>query len=881
MSDRARVEAELDEEMQDHLAREIESNIASGMSPDEARSAAQRLVGSVALYTEECRDARSTRMVDSLVRDLRYAVRTLRRTPLFTLVAVATLALGIGANTTVYTFVDTILMRSLPARQPDQLVALNWGGMVNISYPNYVDFRGRNGVFSYLAACRYNPANVSVRGGENFRVWGYEASGNYFEMLEVQPFLGRFFTPAEDASPGANPVVIISHRFWQSRLGEDRNVVGRVIKINGRGFTVTGVAPSGFTGTELLWSGDYWVPMSMEQQIEPGTDWLHARGDQNVWVLGRLKSGVSHAQAEANLNQIAGQLAEAYPELLDRKMKFQLSRPGLIGQALRGPITNVGVVLMALALAGLLLACVNLAGMLLARASDRRREIGIRLALGASRLQLVRQMMTESFLLALSGGVIGVGVAWVACGLFSSLRLDVDIPIESSLHPDVNVMVFALGAALSSTLLFGLVPALQGARADVVPSLKGEPSQSSRRWRGWRTSRVSVRDMIVVGQLALSLILVTCSVLVVRSLQHALTLNLGFNPDNAVAVSFDLRMQGYSGERSRHFDADLTGKISKLPGIECAGIINAMPLSLGGENNSIVSRVDRPVPRPAERRAAVIYNITPDYLRAAGTKLLSGRTFDNHDREGAPAVAVINDAAAQWLFPNKRAVGNRIRFGTDPADPGTEVVGVVETGKYESIGEDTMFAVFRPVSQTGTGWTTLIIRSQRPANQVIDEVRRTVLDLDPELTLFHVGSVKDQLALPLFPARIVAVVLGVFGVLAMMLAAIGLFALMAYTVSRRTHEIGIRIALGAGANQILAAVFTRMATIFTVGLAIGTIVTLIVGKLLSAVLYGVSPHDPVSYIAAVLLLIAVAIAASWNPAARAIRTQPSQCLREQ
>jgi predicted permease len=872
---RQQIEGDLDAELQYHLEQEIRSGIEAGLSPEEAKLAAQRLVGSVPFYKEECRDAWGIGFVENLIRDLRHAARMLRRTPLFTAAAIMMLALGIGANTTVFTFVENILLRSLPVRDPQQLVVLNWGEMTNISYPNYVDFRDRNTVFSNLAAYRYNVASFSIQARENFRVYGYEASGNYFETLGVKPLLGRFFGPAEDDKPGANPVLVISHRYWTSRFAADPGVVGRVVKINGYPFSIIGVAPPSFSGTELIIAGDYWVPMKMMSEIEPGNDWLHSRGAQNLWTMGRLKPGVSAAQAAANLEQIAQQLARSYyPNDTAQRIRFHLSRPGLIGQALRRPITGFGVVLSGVAGAGLLLACMNLAAMLLARASDRHREVAIRLALGASRVQLLRQLMTESLLLAASGGLVGLGIAFGGCRLFSTWRLDFDIPLVTTLQPDAFVLCFTAALTLVTTVLFGLTPALQAIRTDVIPSLKNEPV--SGRFRRW-----SVRDFLVGGQIALSVILVICSVLVVRSLQHALTLNLGFNPDSAVSVSFDLKLQRYTEEGSRRFDAALVRKASTVSGFESVGIINNLPLRIGGENNEIITRTDRPVPKPSQWRAAVIYNISPGYLSAAGTKLLSGRNVNAYDNQGAPPVALVNEALVQLLFPSENSLGKRVRLSADPADPGLEIVGVVETGKYEYIGEDPHPAVFLPIAQTGTGWTTLVARTSLPSQQATEMLRKTVLDLDPELTLFNEGSLKDQLALPLFPARATAIVLGILGVLAMVLAATGLFALVAYAVSRRTHEIGIRMALGARPVQVLRPVLARTLVLCAAGISIGTLITLGAARLLSAILYGVSPRDPATYVTAVLLLTAVGLLACWNPAARAMRIDPARALREE
>ncbi len=869
---RGQAEAELENELRDHLEQETQENIRTGMTPEEAKFAAQRLVGSVALFKEECRDARGTAWIETSVRNVRYAARVLRAAPLFTTVAITTLALGIGANTTVFTFIENILLRPLPVRDPQQLATLNWGEAVNISYPNYLDFRDRNSVFSSLIAYRYNPVNMSLRARENFRVWGYEATGNYFETLGIAPFLGRFFGPADDNGRGAHPVVVLGYRYWQSRFAADPNVIGKAVKINGFPLTVIGVAPPSFTGTELIVTADYWVPVNMEGEIEPGNNWLDARGSGELWVMGRLKPGVTRGQAEANLDRMWRDLARAYPNMLVGKDKFHLSSPGLVGQALRGPITGFGYVLAAVAGAGLLLACVNLAGMLLARASDRHREIGIRLALGASKMQVAGQLMTESLLLAIGGGALGFFIAWSAARLFSSWHVETDLPFSTALHPDVLVLCFAAVVALATTLIFGLVPALQAIRTDLIPSLKNEPR--SKRLRRW-----SARDVLVVGQIALSTILVICSVLVVRSLQRALTLNLGFNPNGAVAVSFDLGLQRYSQERSRRFDATLLEKASSEPGLDAVGIISNVPLRMG-ESNEVFSRADRPVPPPAEARAAVIYNISPGYLRAAGTRLLLGRDVSARDRQGAPAVAIVNEALVQAIYGKENPLGKQLRLSGTP-EPGLQIIGVVETGKYESLGEDPHPAVFLPIAQSGTSWTTLVARTRLPAQTATEMLRKDVLDVDPQLTLFNTGSLKDQLALPLFPARAAAIVLGVFGVLAMVLAATGLFALMAYAVSRRTREIGIRMALGAKAGQVISAVFRRTVILCATGLSIGAIAALAGGRLLSAVLYGVSARDPVTYATAILIMTAVALLAVWQPAARAVHIDPARTLREQ
>lgn len=867
---RRQAEAELTAEFQDHLEQEIASNLRSGMAPDEARAAALRLIGPISYHQEQCRDSRGAAFLETFARDLRYAFHMLRRTPLFTAAAVITLGLGIGANTTVFTFIENIVLRQLPVQDARQLAFLNWGGNTNLSYPDYIDFRDRNRVFSDLIAYRYNPVSMSFQERDNYRAWGYEATGNYFEALGIKPLLGRFFSPVEDRTPDANPVLVISHRFWLNHFAGDPLAIGRQVRVNSYPFTVIGVAPPGFGGTELITNADFWVPMNMVGRIEPGSDWIRSRYAHNIWAMGRLRPGISRAIGEADLDRIARDLAAAYPDLIDTKDRFHLSEPGLIGNALRGPTTAFGVVLMCVGGLVLLLACVNLAGMLTARAADRQREIGIRLALGAGRGRLLRQLMTESLLLAAIGGAIGLAIAFGACGVFSSWHVNVDIPIATTLEPNAAVLAFTAAAALLTTLIFGLAPALQATRTDLIRSLKGGAAQR-RRW--------GVRDLIVTGQIALSVILVICSVLVVRSLQHALSLNLGFVPDHAVSASFDLRLQGYDQAGSRSFDAAVVAKASALPGMQAVGIIDNFPLRIG-ENNSVVSRTDRPVPPPSERHGAIIYKISPGYLQAAGTRLMLGRDIDDHDRRGAPSVAVVNQALTDLLFPKENPIGKHFRMTLNQADAGLEIVGVAETGKYESLGEHPKPVAFLPLAQSGTEETTLVARTALPPDRAVEMLRRTILDLDPALTLYSVGTLKDQLSFPLFPARAAAIVLGVFGVLAMVLAATGLFALMAYAVSRRTREIGIRIALGARTGTILSSVLNRTLKLCAAGILLGVLATLAGSRVLSAILYGVSPNDPLTYATAILLIALVAGLACWRPAAHAIRIDPGRTLRE-
>jgi predicted permease len=767
---RRKVEAELDDEMRFHVEQEVRANIQAGMTPDEARYAAMRLVGPVAVYKEQCREARGTGWIENLARDLRYASRVLRRSPVFTVVAIVTLALGVGANTTIFTVINTILFRPLPVKEPQQLVFFNRGDNVNMSYPDYRDFRDRNDVLSGMTAYRVIPMNMSVHGGKNFRIWGYEATGNYFDMLGVRSLIGRLFHPEDDDKPGAHPVVVLSYSCWQNYFAADPNVADRTVKINGLSYSVLGVAPRSFKGTELIMSPEVWVPMSMEAQIEPGNNWLDERGTTNVWVLGRLKAGITQTQADASLNRIAAQLAHEFPST-DEGIKIDLSPPGLIGKDLRGPFTAFAGVLMGVAGLVLLLACVNLAGMLLARAYDRRKEIAVRLAVGARRAQLVRQLLMESLLLAMAGSAAGFLLSLWLFHLFSLWHPPIDIPANTSLAPDVRVLLFTFIAALVTTFLFGLAPALEATRTDLVPALKNEAI--SERLRGWRLG-----DALVAAQIAMSVVLLISSVLVVRSLQHALSLNLGFNPNNAVSVSFDLGLQGYSEQRGRAFQRRLLETVSSIPGLHTIGTINNMPLRLGMSGIGVWI-AGKPKPLPSKMEWAVAYDISPGYLRAAGTRLLAGRDIDLRDRAGAPRVALVNETFLRKLLPGENAVGKHFRINGSDTGGSVEIVGVVEDGKYQSLGEDPTLAIFEPLAQHYNAWTTLVARTSLPPDEALRAIRNVVMKMDPELTLFNVGSLKDELAFPLFPARIAASVLGAFGLLAIVLAATGVFGVMA------------------------------------------------------------------------------------------------------
>jgi len=803
--------------------------------------------------------------MDHLLLDSRLALRRLRQSPGFTAAAILTLALGIGANTITFSALNKLILCPLPVERPDELVFLNTQGGTDLSYPAYRDVRDRIRTFSGLIAYRPAPVSLSLNGA-NAHLFGYEVSGNYFEVLGVKALLGRTLAPADDQKRLGHPVAVLSYAGWQRRFAGDPEVVGKSVKINGLAYTVLGVMPREFFGTELLLAPELWVPLAMEPQIEPGNDWLDNRNTWDCWVVGRRNPGVTAAQAEAELNTIVTQLSHDYREL--DGTRIVLSPPGLIGNMLRGGVVGAASVLMGVSGLVLLIACTNLANLLLARASDRRKEIAIRLTLGASRGRLIRQLLAESLVLSVAGAAGGVLVASWIVGFLASWRPPIDIPVNFDIPLDHRVLLFTAAAGLLTTLLFGLAPAIQSARTDFVSALKNSPGSFSR----WQS-----REFLVTAQIALSVVLLVATAMVLHSLQRALTINIGFNPRNAAVAAVDLGLAGYDESRGREFQRRLVEKIAALPGIQSAGLANTIPLSID-QSHTTTARADKPEPKPSELIHANFYMVDPGYFRTMQTRILSGRALDAHDRQGAPNVAIINRALADRLFPNENALGGRLAgWGTGPA----EIVGIAEDGKYGSLSDDNTPAVFWPILQHYNSTTVIIARSPLPSDQLVGLLRNAVRELDPTLPFYQAGSLDDHLSYPLFPAHVAASMLGAFGVLAIVLAATGVYGVMAYAVARRRREIGIRMAIGATQGQVMGLVMRRTTVLLVIGASLGALAALSVGGLLSPILYNVSPKDPAAFALAVLLMAAVALAAAWLPALHAARIEPSSALREE
>jgi len=810
--------------------------------------------------------------MQSLIKDIQYGVRNLLKRPSYTVIALLTLALGIGANTAIFSLVSTVLLRPLPVPHPEQLVEV-YGTMHNgsedtiQSYLNYKDYRDRNQTLSGLLAYRFVPVSISQE-SRNERAWGYLVSGNYFDVMGVPPFLGRYFRPEEDQTLSAYPVAVISYGCWQKRFASDTNVVGKQLSINGRSFTVIGVAPKDFRGTEIAFVPELFFPMMMAREIEPGSNWIESREDSNIFVVGRLKSGVTAAQAESELKAITLALAKEYPNE-NEGHGVKLAPPGLFIPDIRNSVIGFSTILMGVVALVLLLACVNLANLLLARATERRKELAIRLAVGASRARVIRQLITESVLLSLIGGLGGVMIAAWIIDAVAAIKLPTDITLVFDLHLDWRVLGFAILVSLITGVVFSLLPALQSSNLELVPALKDEASMG-----GFRKSRL--RNALVVAQIALSLVLLVCAGLVVRSLQKASQTRPGFTPENAVALSFDLGLQGYTEEKGKAFHRQLLERTKSIPGVRSAALTSVVPLTLDYSSTSIYVE-GQPFNGSSDLPLAIPNEISPNYFHTMEIPL-RGRDFADREDKTESRVAIVNETFARKFFPGQEAIGRRFNY-SGPDKPYWEIIGVAADGKYNSLGEEPKAAFYRPILRDYSTSATLVARTTGDSNAALTTLRGELAHLDPTLPLYNVETLSEHMNVPLFPFRMAAIVLGSFGILAIVLAAIGVYGVMSYVVAGRTREMGVRIALGAKRRDVLFLIVRQGMSLAFIGLGIGLVVALGVTQLLTKILFGVSAFDPPTFVAVCALLAAVAALSSYLPARRATKVDPLVALR--
>jgi predicted permease len=869
---RRRKDADFQAEVEAHLAMEADEIRSEGSANDpDAETAARREFGNVLRAQEQFYQSSCWLWLDHLRRDVAYALRVLRRNPGFTTVAVISLALGIGVNALVFSVVNALVLRPLPVDHPEELrVVENNQFHLGQSFPAYRDLRDQNQVFSGLLGVRVVQLELDSREGAA-RTWGYLATGNYFDVLGVHPALGRFFHQEDDRVPGGSPYAVLSYATWQSRFAGHADVLGRTIRINRQPYTIIGVAPREFHGTEVFYWPEVWVPMMMQAQIEPGNSWLEEPGSFNTWVIGRLKPGITSAQATGNLNTIAHSLALKNP-VQNEGMKFNLSQPGLMGNVIGGPVRAFSFGVLTLAGLVLLTACANLASMVTARGADRQREVAIRLSVGATRWRVQRQALTETVVLALLGGIAGLGLATLLAQLLSTWRAPLDFPVQFDVQPDWRVFLFAAAISLITGVLFGLAPARSAVKTDAHAVLKGEPS-------AWRGRRIAFRDVLVVTQVAICFVLVSACLLSLRGLQRTLTVPLGFDPHGVTVAAFDLGLAGYTTERGRDFQRRALTALENLPGVQSAAYSNSVPLSID-ENTSTVYAENHPPPRAGEALSAITYEVSPNFLTTMGIQLLAGRDFTWHDDSKSPRVAIVNHAFGRKVLGVDNPLGKRFHVGSGTTI--LEVVGVTEDGKYGSLTESQQLAIFLPAPQQYNTTTTMIVRSALPEQELTGRMRQAVANLDPDLPLFGVGGLGSLLSFAFLPAHASAIALSAFGILAIMLAITGIYGLVAYSVAQRTHEIGIRVAIGAGPAQVVKLVLGRTFKLLAAGSMIGLLMAVVSTRFMSSVIFGVGTSADMPAFAVVLLTIGLlGTISTWAPTRRALRIDPTSALRHE
>ncbi len=865
----SRVNGEIKDELRSHIQLRADDLERSGLSRSEAERRARIEFGGCERFREECHEELRGHGLDTFLQDLRFALRTLRKSPGFVIISVLTLTMAIGANAVVFSLLNGIVLRPLNVPGPQSLYTIELGDSPFQSYPDYLDLRDRNRSFDAVVAYNMDRAGLDI-GGSPSPVWLYEASGNYFDGLGVEPYIGRFFHASDEHGPNSAPYIVLSYPYWHSHFQGDRGIVGRKVVVNHHPYTILGVAQPDFRGTELFFTPDLWMPYVDEGQIDSSSD-LTSRGSRGTWLVGRLKPGVTAAQATADLNSIASVLAKNYPKDDDR-INFTLARPGLVGDLLGRPVRAFLAGLTLLAGLILLAACANLGSLFTARAADHSREIALRLALGSSRRRILRQMLTEAVLISLMGGAAGLTGAVVLLRWLSRWQPVANLPINNlPVRPDFNVYGFSLLLALSSGLLFGMVPIRQVLRANPWQIVKSGST-------GLAGRRLTIRDVLLVVQISICAVLVTSSLVAVRGLARSLHSTFGFVPQNALLVDCDLGMAGYKGEQATAMQRNMLDAVGAIPGVLAAGVADRLPLAADWNEDVVFKDTTTDMKISNASAEAVAYDISPGYFSAADTALLAGRAFAWSDGKNAPPVAVVNREFARKVFGSetaaighyfKRMDGTRIR-----------VVGLVEDGKHKTLTEDPQPAMFFSILQSPSTDTWLVIRSSRDPQELSAAVESTLRNLDNGLS-FSLRTWNRELDSTLFASRMATVSLGILGALGAMLAVTGIFGMAAYSVSKRLRELGIRIALGAQRKEVITAALGRAFRLLAFGSAAGLVLGLAATRILSYIVYQATPRDPLVLAGVVFTMFLLGLLATWIPASRALAADPLALLREE
>ena len=862
------VASEMDEELRSHIAHRADDLERSGLSRADAERRARVEFGGREHYREESYKALGGNWLEIIRQDVRIAWRMLRKSPGFTVVAIVTLALAIGANAVVFSILNALVLRPVNVPDGGNLYQIEQAKdhIPSQSYADYVDLRDRNKSFDGLALYGIDKVGLDTNGTPS-PAWIYEASANYFDALKVQPYLGRFFHAADDRGVNSAPYMVLSYAFWTNHFHGDTGIVGRAVRVNDAAYTILGVAPEGFRGTEVFYAPDFWVPIVNTESA----DTLKGRGNRGFWIVGHLRPGVTVAQATEDLNSVSAQMAKIYPAD-DNGLTFGLARPGLLGNMLGGPVHAFVMGLMLLAGLILLAACANLGSLFSARAADRWREVSLRLALGSTRGRILRQLLTEAVMVSLGGAAAGIAGSVMLLRALSVWQPIPDIPINVPVNPDGRTFAMALLLAVVSGMLFGLVPVRQVMKANPYQGIKAAVGAT----QGMR--RFTLRDLLLAVQIALCAVLVTSSLVAVRGMVRSLHSNFGFDPGNAMQVDTDLSMSGYKKDQMPAIQRRLLNAISGIPGVTAAGFADRVPLNIGW-SDGFVYRDSTTNCKPENRVAeATEYRASPGYFEAAATTVLAGRTFTWNDTKSVPMVAVVNAEFARTVFGGEQnAIGHwfKIWGGTR-----VQVIGIVEDGKYKTLSEDPQPAMFLSILQSPSDDTWFVVRSNRGTQELGQELQQTLNGLGTGLP-FVISTWDRELGTALFAARAASLALGVLGALGAMLAVTGIFGLGAYTVSKRLRELGIRVALGAQKKQVLGAALGRVFRLLAIGSVAGVGLGIAATKLLSYIVYEATPRDPVVLIGVVAAMALLGLIAAWVPAMRALHADPLILLREE
>jgi predicted permease len=888
------MEAEMDQELRSHFEKNVEKLLAAGLPREEAMRRVRLEFGGHEQLQEECRDARGVNFIETLIRDVRFGFRAMKRSPGLTLVAVLSLALGIGANTAMFSLLDALLLKSLPVEEPSKLVlfgAGRWGGSQDalpdrswelFSYPFYREISKQNAVYAGVTAIHSIEFSThgGVDGGSPELLKADLVSGTFFSVLGVKPVLGRVLDEADDQTPGAGPVAVASYSWWKQRFGNNPSILGKTFRFESTVYTIVGVAPPGFFGTSVGQAPDLWIPLSMEKEISPGWNGLNDKFFQSLYILARRKPGVTVEQASADTNLLFKQILRSEyvsPQPSPKELAAIQHAQIDLTSAARG-LSNLRIqyslsleILMAVSGLVLLIACANIANLLLARGTARSREFAVRAALGASRLRLSVQLVTESLLFALLGAGLGVALAWRA-GDFLLAMATGGGATPLSVTPDLRVLSFSLLLTILTALLFGMAPAIRSTQFQLTSSLQDG--------RGAASAQVKspLARALLVLQMALSLVLLAGAGLFLRTLLNFAHVDTGFEKQNVLVFQLDEYAAGYKPDaRLGNLLNQIEERVGAIREVRAASF-SLFTFNQGEWSNDVTLQG---ISRNSENSEEVLMNrVGAGYFAAFGLPVLSGRTFTPQDNERAPKVAVINETMARRFFPTESAIGRHFGFGDDPTHSGDyEIIGIVKNAKYESLRERPHAAAYFPHSQNVTYLPNLEVRFSGDAAQITQQVRQAIQEVARDVPIGEVSTLAEEVDNSVSKYRLVAQLSAFFGLLAVFLVGIGVYGLFSYTVARRTNEIGIRMALGAKPSEIMEMVLTEGALLTFLGLIIGLSVSLGLTRLLSSFLFDVGPNDPLTFGLATIFLILVSLMACYIPARRATRVDPIVALR--